>query len=84
MGEALSGLTSSPGHEFSSIGPSSTGLSNWNDTIVAATTMLVGTSAADMQMATAVSSSVVRSIMIYHTSRASSVFIVSYINNIYV
>ena len=59
MGEALSGLTSSLGHEFSGIGPSSTGLSNWNDTIVAATTMLVGTAAADMQMATAVSPSVV-------------------------
>ncbi|WP_341795007.1 DUF637 domain-containing protein [Rickettsia endosymbiont of Rhinocyllus conicus] len=59
MGEALSGLTSSPAHKFSGTGESGTGLSNWNDTIVAATAMLAGASASDMQMATSISSSVV-------------------------
>jgi len=62
MGEALSGLSSSlghsPGHEFSGTGESGTGLSNWNDTIVAATAMLAGGNASDMQTATTVSSSV--------------------------
>lgn len=61
MGEALSGLTSpeSLAHAFSGTGESGTGLSNWNDTIVAATAMLAGGSASDISTATTLSSSVV-------------------------
>ncbi|ABV79856.1 Putative hemagglutinin protein [Rickettsia bellii OSU 85-389] len=61
MGKALSGLTSpeSSAHAFSGTGESGTGLSNWNDTIVAATAMLAGGSASDISTATTVSSSVV-------------------------
>ncbi|ABV79854.1 hypothetical protein A1I_07780 [Rickettsia bellii OSU 85-389] len=68
MGEALSGLTSpeSSAHAFSGTGESSTGLSNWNDTIVAATAMLAGGSASDISTATTISSSVVEYNNILH------------------
>jgi len=66
--EALSGLTSSAStaHAFSGTGESGTGLSNWIDTAVAATSLLAGGSAHDISTATTVSSSVAEYNMALH------------------